>query len=810
MLINKLKLKNFKQYKDEIINFPTGLTGLVGRNGAGKSTVFDAISFALFGPLKGVNLSQLKNDNAPASEPVEVELEFIERNKEYVVKRALRGVAQTTKVGLYRVDQQNIVALAENATEVAKELYKIIKLDKDSFVNSFFAKQKETAGLLASTPAERVIEIRKMLGFDRLDAISKTAGNKLKTLKYEMEAAASLLLDDQRIADLNELIQEKKNELAALTQEHDQLKQSVDAKLTEKGLQQRKVDGLRILQEKHNELEKEIATIKTAISKTEESISSTETEISRLITLELEAERLSPIVELLQKLRTQQAEMQTKKENAALYESIFSNKTKAETELASIEEQIARLSATIATMENAPNDLQLKTVIKEGFEREESLLNANALDLGKEIAGYDARLKQTIKRLKHVEGLDAAGTCPECERELGTQKPVLIKKYKAEIAELNALIAEIGERESQVKKNLSEKRAEVKKLQDEIADLGKTIVKLENDRAQLTTLSGNREKTIAKISSAERDLSAVGPRDFDKEAFTRLGEEVKSAEIKNDEYQKMLGEIGTLPAQEKHLSDYTATLNESKEKLSTKQNNLVELNFNVDELTTADSLLKQKQQEHLDLVGAAHKAELELNTIKSEVSSAEAALHENDERKGSFEQLRTGVEKYKIFKEIIDNFKARITSEAIPKISQEANRLFVEITKERYNGLHIDTENYDIKVMRDDKEALIETLSGGEKDLAAVCLRIAVSRHIINMSGAGNMGFLALDEVFGSQDEGRRADLMFALSKISDWFKQVFIVAHNQDVEEAFPNKMIISKKGLYSAIDCRFASSTQ
>jgi len=59
MLINKLKLKNFKQYKDEIINFPTGLTGLVGRNGAGKSTVFDAISFALFGPLKGVNLSQL-------------------------------------------------------------------------------------------------------------------------------------------------------------------------------------------------------------------------------------------------------------------------------------------------------------------------------------------------------------------------------------------------------------------------------------------------------------------------------------------------------------------------------------------------------------------------------------------------------------------------------------------------------------------------------------------------------------------------------------------------------------------------------
>lgn len=805
MIINKLRLKNFKQYKDETINFPNGLTGLVGRNGAGKSTVFDAISFALFGPLKGVNLSQLKNDNAPASEPVEVELEFAEKNKEYVIKRALRGATQTTKVGLYRTDQQDTVPLAENATEVAKELYKIIKLDKDSFVNSFFAKQKETAGLLASSPAERVVEIRKMLGFDRLDTISKTAGNKLKALKYEMEAAAKLLMDEQKIAELNNLINEKKNELETLSEEHKKLEQSVTSKLQETKSQQQKVDALRKLQEKNNSLEKEITSIKTAILKTEESISSTEGEISRLISLKLEAERLSPIVDLLQKLRTQQAEMQTKKENATLYERIFSAKTTAETELAKLEEQIATLTTTIATIENAPNNLQLKTVILQGYEREESLLNANALDLGKEIAGIESRLKETDERLKHVEGLDAGGTCPECERELGTQKPVLIKKYKDKITELNTLIEQVCERKSQVSESLSEKRKEVKNCQEEITDLGKTIVRLEKDKSQLSNFSENLEKTKAKILSAESDLNSVGPRDFDSEAFRKIGEEVKSAEKQNDLYQKMLGEIGTLPAQEKHLSDYSATLNESKAKLSTKQNNLVELNFNVDELTTADSLLKQKRQEHLNLVDTAHKAELKLNLIRSEVSSAEATLNENEERKSSFEQLRTGVEKYKIFKEIIDNFKARITSEAIPKISREANELFVEITKERYNGLHIDTENYDIKVMRDDKEALVETLSGGEKDLAAVCLRIAVSRHIINISGAGNMGFLALDEVFGSQDEGRRADLMFALSKISDWFKQVFIVAHNQDVEEAFPNRMIISKKGLYSSIDCIF-----
>ncbi|GAB1444186.1 hypothetical protein MASR2M39_30320 [Ignavibacteriales bacterium] len=76
--------------------------------------------------------------------------------------------------------------------------------------------------------------------------------------------------------------------------------------------------------------------------------------------------------------------------------------------------------------------------------------------------------------------------------------------------------------------------------------------------------------------------------------------------------------------------------------------------------------------------------------------------------------------------------------------------------------------------------------------LLSVC-EFAVSRHIINISGAGNVGFLALDGVLVRRMSGQ-ADLMFALSKISDWFKQVFIVAHNQDVEEAFPSRMIISK----------------
>jgi len=811
MLINKLILNNFKQYKNAAINFPEGLTGLTGRNGAGKSTVFDAITFALFGPLKGVNLAQLKNDNAANSEPVEVELEFSEKNERYLIKRSLRGVNATSKVGLYKFDdsqgETQLSTLGENAGTVSKELYKIIKLDKESFVNSFFAKQKETAGLLASTSAERQPLIRKMLGFDRLDTISKKAGEKLKTLKVELEAEAKLLLTEEKIAELNDLMKTKIVELQEFKAQHESLIQSVAVKASEIVSIQKDVDGLRLLQKKHNSVEKEIAVLKTKIENTQLSISTTKTEIERLKNLEIEAKSLSPVVKQLENLKISQGEMQIKKDNATLYSNILSSKETAETILTETQTKISKLNSAIALIENTPEKLELKKVAKSGISTAVDLLNSHALDLGKEKAGYESTLKELKKRLKHVQELDEKGTCPECDRELGTQKPVLIKKYQTDIADLETKIKDVTERYSKVTGELGTKRSELQTFEDEIVELGKTIVQLENDKKQLKIFQDELTTTKEKITSAGQDLLAVGPRDFDKEAFSMLEVEIKKAEKQNNIYQKMVGEIAVLPNEQKQLTDFELNLKEAQDKKLLKEKELTGLGFDADILTTSESLLKAKQAEHLELVEQAHGVDLSLTRVKNDVTNIQESVNENEKRKNSFDTNRQNFEKYKIFKEIIDNFKTRITSEAIPIISQKANELFVEITKERYSGLHIDKETFDIKVTRDDKEAFVETLSGGEKDLAAVCLRIAISRHIINMSGAGNMGFLALDEVFGSQDEGRRSELMFALSKLSDWFRQVFIVAHNQDVEESFPNRMVISKMGLYSSINCEFAS---
>ena len=53
MILSRLKLENFKRYSSYEIEFGEGLIGIIGKNGSGKSTIFEAIFFALYGELKG-------------------------------------------------------------------------------------------------------------------------------------------------------------------------------------------------------------------------------------------------------------------------------------------------------------------------------------------------------------------------------------------------------------------------------------------------------------------------------------------------------------------------------------------------------------------------------------------------------------------------------------------------------------------------------------------------------------------------------------------------------------------------------------
>ena len=75
-------------------------------------------------------------------------------------------------------------------------------------------------------------------------------------------------------------------------------------------------------------------------------------------------------------------------------------------------------------------------------------------------------------------------------------------------------------------------------------------------------------------------------------------------------------------------------------------------------------------------------------------------------------------------------------------------------------------------------------ISGGEEDLTNLVLRLAVSQMIAERSGHP-LSLLVLDEIFGSLDDARRAQVLELLRALEGRFPQVVLITHIEGVREA-------------------------
>ena len=135
---------------------------------------------------------------------------------------------------------------------------------------------------------------------------------------------------------------------------------------------------------------------------------------------------------------------------------------------------------------------------------------------------------------------------------------------------------------------------------------------------------------------------------------------------------------------------------------------------------------------------------------------------------------------------IMNNFKQDLISRIRPTLSKRTSKLFSKITKGRYSMIELD-EEYNIKIEDEGNSFTTDRFSGGEGDLANLCLRIAISQELAERASGMEVNFIALDEIFGSQDEERKKKILEALSELSNQFKQILVITHVEDVKEILP-----------------------
>ncbi len=130
-------------------------------------------------------------------------------------------------------------------------------------------------------------------------------------------------------------------------------------------------------------------------------------------------------------------------------------------------------------------------------------------------------------------------------------------------------------------------------------------------------------------------------------------------------------------------------------------------------------------------------------------------------------------------------FFKSLTARARPMLEAEASNLVRELTDNRYERMEFD-ENYRVRLLdRFDDSYAIERFSGGEADVASLSARVALSKIIASQGGSATLGFLILDEVFGSLDAERRNNVLLALERLKRFFAQIFIISHVSEVQES-------------------------
>lgn len=186
-------------YKDKVVvdftKFNQGSLFLItGPTGAGKTTVFDAITFALYGDVSGKTREKgtLRSDFANAGEDTYVELLFEHRGKKYRVYRApkyerpkKRGEGTTVSqeiAELYIEDQTPIVVI----TEVNRKIEELLGMTYLQFKQISMIAQGEFLELLVASSKDRVEILRNIFKTNQYEKLQRVLTDKALRLQREL------------------------------------------------------------------------------------------------------------------------------------------------------------------------------------------------------------------------------------------------------------------------------------------------------------------------------------------------------------------------------------------------------------------------------------------------------------------------------------------------------------------------------------------------------------------------------------------------------------------------------------------------
>ena len=278
----ELRLRNFRSYFGDEASFDfrgRRLVGIVGPIGSGKSSILDAIAFALYGRTASVGKGTKALIHQRA-EHAAVAFRFDIDGDLWEAQRMLRKKGAGDHA-LYRLkdDSQDAEKLEQvvGEAEVNAKIVELLGLDFDAFGRSVMLAQGRFAEFLTARPAERDNVLKGVFGLDRIDrmrAVAKERAGEAEIEAEKAEVAVRHLIElEASTASRKEVLGgdlERLGKLEEIEPRARQLAAEIDSAGTELEAAERRLAALRKLVSSFPEEEQLVATVSAARTSAEQ------------------------------------------------------------------------------------------------------------------------------------------------------------------------------------------------------------------------------------------------------------------------------------------------------------------------------------------------------------------------------------------------------------------------------------------------------------------------------------------------------------------------------------------------------------
>lgn len=829
MEIIGVDLENVKSYERESVRFTPGTNAICGYNGAGKSTILEAIGFALFDALP-VNQDQFVREGEKTAtvtvhvagddgRPFQVVRKCGSYSQYYVYdaeidQKLTDGKADTMGwlhafTGVER--SGDLSALFQDAVGVPQGLLTAAFLEtagrrKDIFnpllrvdeYEEVWAALREPARCLREHIAEERERIARLEGEVKALPAERERAEKLSADIAEDEAAradAQAELDDvtkrkEALAEVKERLESLERELAeaggkAETRKSewksakDALRQAEEAQTvvseTEEGHQayleaQEQLDRLDEERDERDRLKDEHQACDKALALAKQQITRLEAELEEIAEAEETVETLKPKVQLQNALEEQLDEA---KRSADRLEDRRKALEERQNHLSQLEEQLADVEEGLEEAAEVDEAIdRLKQDLEESGQKRDRLTS--------DVAACEAKLNQVREQTETLASTEEA-TCPVCEGPLTPD-------HRAELLERNRTMEEHLEEELE---DLRGEKAEVEEAEQDLR------TRLDERQARLKTLPRLEEKT-------------------------KLSDQITSEQEAITEVEQEITELADAAAEVTQLSDDLEELGEPRRRYQAATDT-------AQRREDVDNELAEAEEDVVELSGQLGALEEDLGAHEDLDERIETHREARDSHTEDHERYVAHIREAETLEErqqkVMEHGEALTAAQAeLDRLTEERDRVAEDYDAEAYEELHgtyddlretIATLDEGLRRQRkqlDEAEARIEHLTEVEEKLEQARAELVDLKELLSLMeylrqvvrDAGPKVTQALVKVISAQAARLYADIMADRSARLDWTEDYEIILKSDGRERGF--KQLSGGEQMAAALAVRLA----